>query len=107
VKFYCFLHWFEDQSKVVGVSNVVNVKLVPPSLKHLKKKLLLVMVHKKKAKVVQSSKVVSNSAMENLTVLSPQQMLQGQAAGVQVVQSSGLLGGATVVKEVMLYYSWW
>jgi hypothetical protein len=27
---YCFLHWFEDQSKVVGVSNVVNVKLVPP-----------------------------------------------------------------------------
>jgi hypothetical protein len=53
----------------------------------------------KKAKVVQSSKVVSNSAMENLTVLSPQQMLQGQAAGVQVVQSSGLLGGATVVKR--------
>jgi hypothetical protein len=85
VKFYCF-HWFEDQSKVVGVSNVaVNW----PFLKHLKKLLLLVMVHKKKAKVVQSSKVVSNSAMENLTVLSPQQMLQGQAAGVQVVQSSG------------------
>jgi hypothetical protein len=40
--------------------------------------------------------------MENLTVLSPQQMLQGQAAGVQVVQSSGLLGGATVVKIMLL-----
>jgi hypothetical protein len=95
----------EDQSKVVGVSNVVYVNW--PLLKHLKK-WLLVMVHKKKAKVVQSSKVVSNSAMENLTVLSPQQMLQGQAAGVQVVQSSGLLGGATVVKiRVYFYYSWW
>jgi hypothetical protein len=53
------------------------------------------------------SKVVSNSAMENLTVLSPQQMLQGQAAGVQVVQSSGLLGGATVKIRGYFYYSWW
>jgi hypothetical protein len=70
VKFYCFLHWFEDQSKVVGgVSNVVtNFPLNTEEV--------VVVGYGKRQKVVQSSKVVSNSAMENLTVLSPQQMLR-------------------------------
>jgi TonB-linked SusC/RagA family outer membrane protein len=87
----------EAQSKVVGASNVLNVKLVPAS-QSLEEVVVVGYGTQKRSKVVQSSKVVGSTAMENLTVLSPQQMLQGQAAGVQVVQSSGLLGGATVVK---------
>jgi len=87
----------EDQSKVIGSSNVVNVILAPSS-QSLEEVVVVGYGTQRRSKVVQSSKVVGNSAMENLTVLSPQQMLQGQAAGVQVVQSSGVLGAATVVK---------
>ncbi|RTY98584.1 SusC/RagA family TonB-linked outer membrane protein [Flavobacterium sp. RSP49] len=87
----------EDQSKVVGASDVINVILAPSS-ESLEEVVVVGYGTQRRSKVVQASKVVGNSAMENLTVLSPQQMLQGQAAGVQVVQSSGVLGAATVVK---------
>lgn len=86
-----------DISKVVGASNVINTILQDDS-KQLSEVVVVAYGTQKRGKVVQSNKVVSNEAMDNLTVLSPQQMLQGQAAGVQVVQSSGVLGGATVVK---------
>ncbi|SHG36851.1 TonB-linked outer membrane protein, SusC/RagA family [Flavobacterium segetis] len=81
----------------VGASSVINVKLVSSS-QSLEEVVIIGYGTQKRAKVIQASKVIDNSAMENLTVLSPQQMLQGQAAGVQVVQSSGVLGAATVVK---------
>jgi TonB-dependent starch-binding outer membrane protein SusC len=86
-----------DISKVVGASNVINTILQDDS-KQLSEVVVVAYGTQKRGKVVQANKVISSEAMENLTVLSPQQMLQGQAAGVQVVQSSGVLGGATVVK---------
>ena len=86
-----------DSSAIVGASNTVNMKLASSS-QTLEEVVVVGYGTQKRSKVVQSSKVVSGVAMENLTVLSPQQMLQGQAAGVQVVQSSGVLGAATVVK---------
>jgi TonB-linked SusC/RagA family outer membrane protein len=87
----------KETSVTVGAANTVNVKLATSS-QTLEEVVVVGYGTQTRAKVVQSSKVVGSAAMENLTVLSPQQMLQGQAAGVQVVQSSGLLGGATVVK---------
>jgi TonB-linked SusC/RagA family outer membrane protein len=87
----------KESTVTVGASNTVNVKMGATS-QNLEEVVVVGYGTQKRSKVVQSSKVISNSAMENLTVLSPQQMLQGQAAGVQVVQSSGVLGAATVVK---------
>jgi TonB-linked SusC/RagA family outer membrane protein len=86
-----------NSSVTVGATGVINVKLTSSS-QALEEVVVVGYGTQKREKVVQSSKVVGSAAMENLTVLSPQQMLQGQAAGVQVVQSSGVLGGATVVK---------
>jgi TonB-linked SusC/RagA family outer membrane protein len=86
-----------NSSITVGASNSVNVKLTSSS-QTLEEVVVVGYGTQKRSKVIQSSKIVGNAAMENLTVLSPQQMLQGQVAGVQVVQSSGVLGAATVVK---------
>jgi TonB-linked SusC/RagA family outer membrane protein len=86
-----------NSSVTVGSSSVINVKLTSSS-QTLEEVVVVGYGTQRRSKVVQSSKVVGNGALDNLTVLSPQQMLQGQAAGVQVVQSSGVLGAATVVK---------
>jgi hypothetical protein len=62
---------------------------------------LLLLVWNTKEKVVQSSRLLE-AAMENLTVLSLQQMLQGLRV-LKVVQSSGVLGGQLLLKlEVMI-----
>lgn len=87
----------KTSSLTIGASNSYNVTLADEAI--VGKDIVVIGYgNLKKERVIQSVKTVSNEAMENLNVLSPQQMLQGQAAGVQVVQSSGILGGATVVK---------
>lgn len=46
----------------------------------------------------QAISTVNSKAIANRPVLSPQELLQGQAAGVQMVGSSGLLGGNPVIR---------
>ena len=84
-------------TRTVGATSSVNVTMQDEA-KALTEVVVVGYGVQKRKKVTQSQKVIDNASMENLSVLSPQQMLQGQAAGVQVVQSSGVLGGATVVK---------
>ena len=47
---------------------------------------------------LQSVSTVSAEAFRNIPAIGPQALLQGQAAGVQVVGSSGLLGGSPAVR---------
>jgi len=47
---------------------------------------------------IQSVSTVSAETFRNVPAIGPQGLLQGQAAGVQVVGSSGLLGGAPAVR---------
>ncbi len=47
---------------------------------------------------LQAVATVKSDAFRNMPVVSPQQLLQGQAAGVQMVNSSGVLGGASSVR---------
>lgn len=47
---------------------------------------------------VQAVSTIKNDAFKNVPAISPQQLLQGQAAGVQMVNSSGLLGSASTVR---------
>ncbi len=51
-----------------------------------------------KDKIVQNVSIVDEEALENLVVTSPDQLLQGQAAGVNVVNTSGLLGTPTNIQ---------
>lgn len=46
----------------------------------------------------QSVATVNAKAFENMPVTSPQQLLQGQAAGVQVTAASGVLGASTQIR---------
>ncbi len=48
-------------------------------------------------RLVQNISVVDNDAIKDLIAISPQELLQGQVAGVQVVNSSGILGAATII----------
>ncbi|MFV8354138.1 SusC/RagA family TonB-linked outer membrane protein [Flavobacterium sp. XS1P32] len=84
-------------TRTVGATSSMNVTMQDEA-KALTEVVVVGYGVQKRKKVTQSQKVIENASMDNLTVLSPQQMLQGQAAGVQVVQSSGVLGAATVVK---------
>ena len=84
-------------TRTVGTSSIMNVTMQDEA-KALTEVVVIGYGVQKRKKVTQSQKVVDNASLDNLTVLSPQQMLQGQAAGVQVIQSSGVLGGATVIK---------
>lgn len=47
---------------------------------------------------VQSIAKIENEALANVPVVSPQELLQGQAAGVQLTNTSGLLGAATAIR---------
>ena len=52
----------------------------------------------KKQKLVQSIAVIGHENIVDYRAISPQELLQGQVSGVQVVNSSGILGAATIVK---------
>jgi TonB-dependent starch-binding outer membrane protein SusC len=47
---------------------------------------------------VQTVSTVNSAAFKNMPVITPQQLLQGQAAGVQMINSSGVLGAAAAVR---------
>ena len=47
---------------------------------------------------IQSASVVKGESFRNMAIVSPTQALQGQAAGVNMVNSSGLLGAASNVQ---------
>src|SRR5690606_1226844 len=46
----------------------------------------------------QNVSVVGEENIKNVPAISPQQLLQGQAAGVQMTNSSGLLGSAAQIR---------
>jgi TonB-linked SusC/RagA family outer membrane protein len=47
---------------------------------------------------VQNVAKIDNEALANVPVVSPQELLQGQAAGVQLTNTSGVLGAATAIR---------
>lgn len=48
--------------------------------------------------LVSSVSTVGGDAISNIPAISPQEVLQGQASGVQITNSSGLLGAATNIR---------
>ncbi len=87
----------DSAKKTVGSSSVIDLKM-SGSVNLQEVVVNVAYGTQTKKKLVQASKVIKAEAIENIVGVSPQELLQGQAAGVQVVNSSGVLGSATQVK---------
>jgi TonB-linked SusC/RagA family outer membrane protein len=87
----------KDATIIVGSSSTVNVRLAQ-SDNALEEVVVVGYGTLQKKKLIQAAKVVGNAAIDDIVAFSPQELLQGQAAGVQVVNSSGVLGAAASVR---------
>lgn len=88
---------FLSQEIQVGVSNVIDVTL-QTNVSALDEVVVIAYGQQSRKKLVQSVVTVDNANIRDIPVVSPQELLQGQASGVQVVNSSGILGSAPVIK---------
>ena len=84
------------QERTVANANIINVELQADNV--LDEVVVVAYGQQSKQKLVQSVSTVSNEDIEDIPAVSPQELLQGQASGVQVVNSSGILGAAPVIK---------
>ena len=76
----------------VGESNTINVQMEQDT-QALEEIVVVAYGSQTKEKIVQNVAIVNEETLENLVVNSPDQFLQGQAAGVNLTNTSGLLGG--------------
>lgn len=83
--------------RLIGTSSTINVTLEEDA-QALEEVVVVAYGSQSKKKSITSVSTVTAEALENLVVTDPQSMLQGQAAGVQVVATSGILGAAPEVR---------
>jgi TonB-dependent SusC/RagA subfamily outer membrane receptor len=88
---------FKTQEQLVGSKTNINVTLAE-STAELDEVVVVAFGQQNKRKLIQSVSVVDEEALRDIPANSPQELIQGQAAGVQVVQSSGVLGAAPTIK---------
>lgn len=87
---------FGSKEIALGESNIINVTL---SEGQVLEELLVVGYGTKTTRFnTQSVTALGANNIKNRPVLSPQELLQGQAAGVQMVNSSGVLGAQSSVR---------
>ncbi len=87
---------FTTKNVVVGDSDTINVQLVV-SAAELEEVVVVAYGSQVKKKLVTSISTVGGDDIENIIADSPQNILQGQASGVQVFSSSGGLGAAPTI----------
>jgi len=88
---------FETQEVLVGDRTIVDVQLIADA-KQLSEVVVVGYGEQNSRNRIEAVSTVSGESFKNFPVVGPQQMLQGQAAGVQVVNSSGVLGSAASVR---------
>ena len=87
---------FNPQEIALGESNTINVTL---SEGQVLEELIVIGYGTKTTRFnTQAVATLGESSIKNRPVLSPQELLQGQAAGVQMVNSSGVLGAQSSVR---------
>ncbi|WP_180266613.1 TonB-dependent receptor plug domain-containing protein, partial [Flavobacterium psychrophilum] len=86
-----------DVSRTVGASASISVKMQDDA-KQLGEVVVVGYAKQEKKKMIQSVSVVGASKIRDTPIASFADALQGQASGVQVVNSSGVLGSVPVVK---------
>ena len=82
--------------KIVANSNQVNVLMENDNL--LDEIVVVGYGEQTEKKIIQNVSIVKEKDIEDLQVTSADQLLQGQASGVQLVNSSGVLGAASVIR---------
>ncbi len=84
------------QEKTVGIGNTINIVLVPDNI--LEEVVVVGYGQQTERKIIQNVAIVKEKAIRDIQALSPQDLLQGQASGVQIVGASGVLGAASVIR---------
>ncbi|TAI48156.1 SusC/RagA family TonB-linked outer membrane protein [Flagellimonas allohymeniacidonis] len=83
--------------RTVGASDVLNVQMQEDA-EALEEVVVVGYGNQEEKKIIQNVGIVKQEAIENLQVVSADQLLQGQSAGTQIVNSSGVLGAAAVIR---------
>lgn len=87
---------YETKEMELGASNVVNVSLLAGV--SLADVVVVGYGEQSDRLKVQSISQVTEKDIQNVPFVTPQQVLQGQAAGVQIVNTSGVLGSAAAIR---------
>lgn len=81
----------------LGEANEYNVKLDDSGVV-MDEVVVVAYGEQSRRSLVSSVSTLDEKAVSNIPATSPQEVLQGQASGVQIVQSSGVLGAATNIR---------
>ncbi|SFR51255.1 TonB-linked outer membrane protein, SusC/RagA family [Robiginitalea myxolifaciens] len=87
----------ETQRLTVGASNRIDVAMQEDATA-LEEVVVIGYGNQEQRKIIQNVGIVKEEAIDNLVVTSADQLLQGQTAGTQIVNSSGVLGSASVIR---------
>lgn len=82
--------------RTVSTSNLINVILEGDNL--LEEVVVVGYGEQSERKIIQSVSTIKQEAIEDIEAKSPQDLLQGQSSGVQIVGASGVLGSASVIR---------
>jgi TonB-linked SusC/RagA family outer membrane protein len=88
---------FRTQEVPLGASNIVDVVMELDAI-GLETAVVVAYGTQSNRYKVQSTSQIGEDAIRNVPVIGPQQLLQGQAAGVQMVNASGVLGAPATVR---------
>ncbi|MGB4399255.1 MAG: TonB-dependent receptor plug domain-containing protein, partial [Daejeonella sp.] len=88
---------YVTQDVNIGSSNRVDARLITDAAQ-LSEVVVIGYGVQSKTLSTQAVSTVSAEAFKNVPMTSPQQLLQGQAAGVQMTNSSGVLGAASSIR---------
>ncbi|MEM9885599.1 MAG: TonB-dependent receptor [Bacteroidota bacterium] len=88
---------FATATVELGTSNIVDITLEETAI-GLQDVVVIGYGEQSERYNVQSISRIENEALANVPVVSPQELLQGQAAGVQLTNTSGVLGAATAIR---------
>lgn len=83
--------------QTVGSSNTLNVQMQEDA-QALEEVVVVGYGNQVEKKIIQNVALIKEEAIENLQVVSADQLLQGQSAGTQIVNASGVLGSAAVIR---------
>ncbi len=86
-----------DVRRTIGPQNVINVQMQEDA-QALEEVVVVGYGNQEERKIIQNVGIVKEEAIENLQVVSADQLLQGQSAGTQIVNASGVLGSAAVIR---------
>ncbi|HMB64766.1 MAG TPA: TonB-dependent receptor [Eudoraea sp.] len=83
--------------RTVGASNIMDIQMEEDA-QALEEVVVIGYGNQEERKIIQNVGVVREEAIENLQVVSADQLLQGQSAGTQIVNASGVLGSAAIIR---------